>query len=76
MIYTLLDRRVFVPSAAFETSPGEGGPAGTVGEAETSSATPGPGLLPQPALGNALKTPFEEGIVPGPAGALPTGQEL
>jgi hydrophobic/amphiphilic exporter-1 (mainly G- bacteria), HAE1 family len=66
VIYTLLDRKVFVPSAVPGAAP----------VTESTDLAQGPGFLPQPALGSALQADFEDGVEQGPAGVLPTGQEL
>jgi HAE1 family hydrophobic/amphiphilic exporter-1 len=73
VIYTLLDRRAFVPSVAFAPVPGGAGGAGLTPEAESSSDAPGPGFLPQPARGSPLPARFTDEVGPGP---VPTRQEL
>jgi len=60
VIYTLLDRRAFVPQAAAETAGGDGSGGGpSVTERESASAVPGAGFLPQPALGSPLESRTE-----------------
>ncbi len=73
VIYTLLDRRAFVPSVAFAPVPGGAGGAGLTPEGESSSDAPGPGFLPEPALGSPLPARFTDEVGSGP---VPTRQEL
>src|SRR5206468_4817626 len=68
VIYTLLDRKAFVPSVAGAFEPGGG--------SESSNPAPGAGYLPQPALGSPLSARFAGEIETGPAGPLPSRQEL
>jgi HAE1 family hydrophobic/amphiphilic exporter-1 len=57
VIYTLLDRKAFVPSIAAEPVRGDGSGGGSaVTESETASAVPSAGFLPQPVLGNQSVT--------------------
>src|SRR5262245_21526433 len=59
VIYTLLDRRAFVPAAAPAAAGGEGA-GGLIPETESSSTASGPGFLPQPALGSPLSARFAD----------------
>jgi len=73
VIYTLVDRKAFVPAVAGAPAPGGDGAPGMTPETESSSAAPGSGFLPQPALGSPLSARFADGVEPGP---VPTRQEL
>src|SRR5438093_11656350 len=70
VIYTLVDRKAFVPAVAGAPAPGGDGAPGMTPET-SSSAAPGAGFLPQPALGSPLSARFADGVEPGP---VPTRQ--
>jgi hydrophobic/amphiphilic exporter-1 (mainly G- bacteria), HAE1 family len=69
VIYTLLDRREFVPAASPAAAPEGEGAGGLNPETESSSAAPGPGFLPQPALGSPLTARFADRVDTGPLGS-------
>jgi AcrB/AcrD/AcrF family protein len=73
VIYTLLDRKAFFPALATGQAGGGEDASGAEPETESSSAAPGSGFLPQPALGSPLSARFADGVEPGP---VQTRQEL